>query len=273
MKNKSTKAVLVAVLLSRFLESRSSIRAHSCQQIIQEFGGPVDVPYPCTCCVVPIVSAHFDGLYEQEVATILCRPPHVICTFSDDSIYNPRIKWFGLPLDVLVSRLHRLTMDVLITSIQCILSKDRPTINSCSRCKTCIGLIQHILTRAHYLECAGTIAVCNIYISYYPFEAATDKKDNFYIARILRHEYSQIIIDTLVTSPEACMADAQARVAEGQKIAWRERRAEDVSAARQTSVAWPSVVPQKVILSCLNRYYEGSKWTEPPVCVVCGQYQ
>ncbi|KAF8426441.1 hypothetical protein L210DRAFT_3420646, partial [Boletus edulis BED1] len=35
---------------------------------------------------------------------------------------------------------------------------------------------------------------------------------------------------------------------------------------------WPSVVPKEAVFTCLHRYYEGTKWTEPPVCAVCAQY-
>ncbi|KAN0081358.1 hypothetical protein V8E55_008982 [Tylopilus felleus] len=105
--------------------------------------------------------------------------------------------------------------------------------------------------------------------------------------RVLQHEYGLIVVSALATpraQPEAA-ADA-ARQAEEKngtalpvellKSARRDRRTEKVHAARHISADWPSIVPQDVVLSCLNQYYEGLKWTEPLVCAVCGdcgQYQ
>ena len=173
-----------------------------------------------------------------------------------------------MPLDDLVSRLHRLTMDIVSVSIQHLPSEGHPSINRCSRRRTCVGLIQHILSHACYLEYAGAVAICDIYLTYYPFRTATDKTDNYYLVQILEHKYGQVIIGTLATSPQTHKAEAQ-------KVAWRDERIGDVSAAQLASAAydqdWPSIIPQNVVLSCLNQYYEGSKWTKPPVCAVCGE--
>ncbi|KAN0076738.1 hypothetical protein V8E55_010593 [Tylopilus felleus] len=203
----------------------------------------MNLPLMCTRRVVPLVSVYFDTLYGLE-------PPHTIHAFSNDpaSVHNPGLEWVHLPLDDLVSRLHRLTMDILSASI--LPPAGRPSINRRSRRRTCVGLIQHILSRACCLE------------------TATDKTDNYYLVQILEHEYGQVIIGTLATSP-------QTRKAEAQKVARRDKRIGDVSAAQLASAAydrdWPSVIPQNVVLSCLNQYYEGSKWTKPPVCAVCGE--
>ena len=48
--------------------------------------------------------------------------------------------------------------------------------------------------------------------------------DNYYLVQILEHEYGQIIIDTLVTSSQACRLEEE-------KIARRNKRIKDVSAA------------------------------------------
>ncbi|KAN0081651.1 hypothetical protein V8E55_009275 [Tylopilus felleus] len=194
---------------------------------------------------LPLTSVYFDTLYGLE-------PPHTIHAFSDDpaSVHNPGLEWVHLPLDDLVSRLHRLTMDILSVSIQHLPSEGHPSINRCSRRRTCVGLIQHILSHACYLE------------------TATDKTDNYYLVQILEHKYGQVIIGTLATSPQTHKAEAQ-------KVAWRDERIGDVSAAQLASAAydqdWPSIIPQNVVLSCLNQYYEGLKWTKPPVCAVCGE--
>ncbi|KAN0087906.1 hypothetical protein V8E55_006527 [Tylopilus felleus] len=184
-----------------------------------------NLPLTCTRRMVPLVSVYFD-------------------TFDDPaSVHNPGLEWVHLPLDDLVSHLHRLTMDILSASIQYLPPEGCPSINRCSCRRTCVGLIQHILSHACYLE------------------IATDKTDNYYLVQILEHEYGQVIIGTLATSPQTCKAKAQ-------KIG-------DISAAQLASAAydrdWPSVIPQNVVLSCLNQYYEGLKWTKPPVCAVCGE--
>ena len=90
-----------------------------------------------------------------------------------------------LPFDDLVSRLHQLTMDDLSASIQGLPSKDRPSINRCSRHNTCIGLVRHIVSRVHYFECAGATNVCDIFLAYYPFVTVShDKEDSYPSARI-----------------------------------------------------------------------------------------
>lgn len=95
--------------------------------------------------------------------------------------------------------------------------------------------------------------------------------DSYYVVKILEHEYGRNIVDTLSTSPPLSSK------ADELKIARRNHKLEGIAAAQQASAQydceWPSVVPYNVVLKCLDQYYEGSKWTEPPVCAVCGQYQ
>ncbi|KAG1829117.1 hypothetical protein EV424DRAFT_461362 [Suillus variegatus] len=55
--------------------------------------------------------------------------------------------------------------------------------------------------------------------------------------------------------------DKHARVVEDERLAQEYRR------------AWPVVVSQKTVYSCLNNYFQASEWSEPPVCAVCGRYQ
>ena len=84
-----------------------------------------------------------------------------------------------------------------------------------------------------------------VIFTYYPFRIATDKTDNYYLVQILEHEYGQVIIGTLATSPQTCKAEAQ-------KVARHDKRIGDVSAAQLASAAydrdWPSVIPQNLVL-------------------------
>ena len=48
----------------------------------------------------------------------------------------------------------------------------------------------------------------------------------------------------------------------------------DAREAREECVrCWPQTVPKDVVHGCLNAYYEGSRWTVPPVCCVCSRRQ
>lgn len=57
----------------------------------------------------------------------------------------------------------------------------------------------------------------------------------------------------------------------------RQRKLDSITAVRDASAQydreWPAVVPNEVVFHCLNRFHEGSKWVEPPVCAICGQYK
>ena len=64
--------------------------------------------------MVSLVSVYFDNLYGQEVSVMVHSPPNTVNGFNDDPVHNPSIDWVHLPLDDLVSCLHRLTMDIKV---------------------------------------------------------------------------------------------------------------------------------------------------------------
>ena len=148
-----TEATLVATLVSHFFQSRSLVcnPSTTTKDVLHKFNN-MDLPSTCAHCMVPLVSVYFDNLYGWEVSVMLHSPPNTVYGFSDDPVHNPGIDWVHLPLDDLISHLYRLTMYILSTSIQCLLPKGHLSINNHSYRRTCIGLIQHILTRMCYLE-------------------------------------------------------------------------------------------------------------------------
>ena len=89
------------------------------------------------------------------------------------------------------------------------------------------------------------------------------------IARILELEYDRDIILALARPKLSCI--------ETQKIQRRENKVLAVANRRQELTdlhdKWPEMVPQSVILTCLNCYYEASQWKTPLVCSICGQYR
>ena len=110
-----TKATLVATLVSHFLQSWSLVcdPSTSTEDVLHKFNN-MDLPSTCAHCMVSLVSVYFDNLYGREVSVMICSPPNTVYGFSDDPVHNPGIGWVHLPLDDLVSHLHRLTMDIKV---------------------------------------------------------------------------------------------------------------------------------------------------------------
>lgn len=270
-----SKDALVSILLAHFLQARSSLCGRSAAELVDEYSN-IELPVGCARNALSLLSVHFESRYGSDVATALRNPPDPVYSFSDDvrvvHNHDPCIEWASLSKDKLVDRLHKLSMETLSESIQHLVPEGRPSVIGCSRRRTCSGLIQHLLERLRYLECAGADTLCNIYLTYFPMGVSMAEPDSYYVVKILEREYGQKIVDILARSPQAPPCKAVEL-----KNARRKNKLESVIAAQQAMAQyereWPTVVPQNVVFDCLNRYYEGSMWTEPPICAVCGQYQ
>lgn len=109
------------------------------------------------------------------------------------------------------------------------------------------ALVRHVVNRVRYLLSVTFQCLCDILLSYFPFHLLTDPSHESFILQILSVEYGSDIISSLsnACTPAECATDVS---------------------------QWPKVVPQDVVLSCLNQYYQGTIWSEPPVCAVCAQY-
>lgn len=150
----------------------------------------------------------------------------------------------------------------------------RPAINSRSRYKSCTGLVNHILNRAESLECMAPKLIEDLLLAYFPFgyeDTASMLSDEQRLFCILRHEYEDDIMFKLrraiLSQP---MAVKRANARRDVKLTNVEEQKQDADAYERE---WPTVVPRQTVFSCLERYYEGSKWREPLVCAVCAQYR
>ncbi|KAG2738321.1 hypothetical protein P692DRAFT_20639125, partial [Suillus brevipes Sb2] len=85
--------------------------------------------------------------------------------------------------------------------------------------------------------------VCDILLCYLPLSYPCGQLDEEYILQIMSFEYGSVI-----------------------ELA---NEAQNLDAVRR--IEWPAPVSKEVILGCLHRYYEGTKWTDPPICAVCSQ--
>jgi hypothetical protein len=96
-----------------------------------------------------------------------------------------------------------------------------------------------------------------------------DQSDEQYIIDILCCEYGRVVVERLghgtISRPER------------RKVTRREHKIRGAADARSLETLrrseWPTPVSKEVVLDCLHRYYEGSKWIDPPVCAVCSQRQ
>jgi hypothetical protein len=189
---------------------------------------------------------------ETRFLVLLSQPPVQVHVF--DSLNSPRIGWSSLPLKDLVQRLDKLTIQVLSECIRGLPSNGHPTLNSCSRQKTCNSLANHIRARAHFLQSVGSIIVCNILLCYLPLSQPRDQSDEQYIIDILCCEYGRVVVEGLghgtTSGPER------------HKVTRREHKIRgSLSTLRRSE--WPTPVSKEVVLDCLHRYYEGSKWIDP----------
>lgn len=113
--------------------------------------------------------------------------------------------------------------------------------------------------------------ICNLVVAYFPFDYDSSHSEKDKLNCILCHEYDADIINRLV-----CVSVLLQKSVKAANMR-REKRLARVEDKKKEMTAfdhgWPAIVPKQTIFGCLNHYYEGTKWSDPPVCAVCAQYQ
>ena len=117
------------------------------------------------------------------MAIALRMPPPPV--FVADSTDITLVQWASLSSDVLVDALQTFTLDSISSCIRRLLALDRPSVNSRSRRKTCIGLVNHIIGRVRYLESIDLVTLYDILLAYYPFLLPGEPSKASFISRIL----------------------------------------------------------------------------------------
>ncbi|KAG1904468.1 uncharacterized protein F5891DRAFT_45668 [Suillus fuscotomentosus] len=147
--------------------------------------------------------------------------------------------------------------------------RGHPAISSQSCPKMSNGLACHIRDCALFLQCIGPSTVCDVLLCYFPFTLPLDRPDEHYIAQILSIEYGAVVIEHLAHQV------TQVSTRERMKMVRKDQKMQAVLNKRNIDVLrrreWPVAVSKDVVLDCLHRYYDASKWIEPPVCVICSQ--
>jgi len=91
------------------------------------------------------------------------------------------------------------------------------------------------------------------------------------VEALLREEFGRQISKQLISLPSLVIAK------EKSKHVRREKRTLAVTEAHETREecvrSWPQVVLRNIVCESLNTYYEGSRWSTPPVCCVCSRQQ
>ncbi|KAG2746807.1 hypothetical protein P692DRAFT_20738814 [Suillus brevipes Sb2] len=236
-----TKADHVNVIAQHCLRTRS-VFADLPRSAVDETLAAVVLPSGCERRLAPLLSAHFLGLYGDEVAAALrCPPPGC---YASNHLDCSRVPWSALSIEVLVRRLCTLSIDVLSQCIRRLPPNGRPVLNTRSRTKTSNSLACHVRDRAMYLQALDADSVSAAWTAHFPFASPADLPDSHYITAVLEFEYGADVLRCLSTEPLSLY-----------------------------SRAWPVPVPQTTVNSCLNNYFQASKWSNPPVCAACARHQ
>lgn len=92
------------------------------------------------------------------------------------------------------------------------------------------------------------------------------------ICQILWIEFNSIVVDCISTKLCTMKVSSSAR-GKAQCSALQQESIATAHAVRHDhEEAWPSLVPQDVILCCLGDYYTGLQWSEPLTCAVCARH-
>jgi hypothetical protein len=128
-----------------------------------------------------------------------------------------------------VQRLHGLTVDTLAEVIKRLPPKGHPAIYRCSCSKTFNGLAIDIHQHLHFLLSAGSLLICNIWLSHFPFQHPHSSPDSCYVLDILEFEYRLSIVQVMSHTPPM--------VAQCRKHAHKEQRYAQVVAASEKAIA------------------------------------
>ena len=144
----------------------------------------------------------------------------------------------------------------------------RPTSHPKSQRKTRNSLADHVLRRVTFLSCLQRTTICQLVLALEPrltFEKEPSRED--LINTVIKYEYGTEILLCLSTPPLSRN--------DRSKLNRRLERDTTIRTAKKEldayEAAWPTQISQTRILECLNAYREGTIWSDPPICAVCGQ--
>jgi hypothetical protein len=263
---RSSKANHVQHILHNIRVVRSEFSDLSPASVTERLSD-IELPSACGRALLPLLCAHFVKIFGAQVANALRHPLPV--SYAVLSSPATQIPWMSLSTEELVRRLRRLSIETLADSIRGLPLNGRPVLNSRSRTKMCNGLVVHIRARTSCLQAMGSRLLSDVWLAYFPFEPPSSVSDSGYLVSILEFEYGSSVVCRL--SQEILSISDQRKLARRELKQSQVREQAQMSFDRQQQ--WPMRVADETVLSCLRQYYEGSNWTQPPVCAVCAQYQ
>ena len=208
-------------------------------------------------------------LYGQEVASMLRETPFRITPYVNlKDVCSDELSWFNESVDELVRRLLSFSTDSIMSHIKNIPGHRRPTYDRRSQRKILNSLADHILRRVTYLCTLEMAEVCKLVLALDPrLMFKEDPSKEMLINKVVGYEYGTQIFLCISTPPLSRNNRRKLK----RKL---EKEATIQSAKQEVDVyeaAWPTQVSQTRILECLNAYREGTIWSDPPICAVCGQ--
>jgi len=261
----------VKVILNHFCNRRAMLSAMNTDDLLDHLSSR-SVPLGCTRFRTTVLAAEFQALYGESLASVLRTPPPLQAFFDMETAALRAsevmsLPWIRAPLHVLTRNLEKLSSAAIQTCLDN-LPPPRSVFKMRSHRKTCNALANHIRLRAISLFLAGPSTMADVFTTHFPFHPYTDAPDTFFFLQILNVEFGSTIISQL--SLEWLSSSAQRRI---DRAEHRQHAIEEAIAIRDDrATQWPSPVPHAVVLDCLNKYMDGSKWCEPPVCAVCSCY-
>jgi hypothetical protein len=202
----------------------------------------VVLPSGCERRLVPLLSAHF-LVYGDEVAEALRRPPPGC--YASDCLDCPRVPWSALYRLMCSVAIHPSITSGWATCLEYSFSIQDRQQSGLSRPRTC-----------NVFAGCGCRFLSVAWFVHLPFGSHGDMPDAYYISAVLKFEYDVDVIH--------CLTLVRGRTTEvtatrGQNIEGSRRQLS--AGGILPCVARP--IPQTTVFSCLNNYYQASKWSDP----------
>lgn len=177
--------------------------------------------------------------------------------------------WMSCLIKDLIHELHRLSRDSISSCIHCQPSSLCSLIDTWSHKKSCISLANVLQLCKLQLIKGGPEMVADVVVALLPFLDVSAMSNGEVLCPILNFEFGTVIVDQITQhfhSPKELR-----RLCGKSRHSTFKRETVVVSNTvhHHCKLAWPSVVPQNVVLCCLGEYHTASQWLEPPMCTIC----
>ena len=129
-------------------------------------------------------------------------------------------------------------------------------------------IIQRFEARSSYLLSLSDVDFAKEHIALLPqsLPSPTLPRDQL-VEALLKEEFGSAISERLTSQSSSEIKKEREKRTRREKY---ELAVTDAREAREECVwCWPQTIPKDIVHGCLNAYYEGSRWTMPPVQLLC----